>query len=246
MAFCQILRPSLASELCSFEVRVGRKRSRRVGFVRGVSGLATSALILLGASLPANAQSGGVEADLKGTPCEAPADESTQMACMVATFNCVSVLSYGRTREEQDRLYRGCVRKLYARAKLASDATGDAVRQEFSDGPEDRAAEKAAAQRKAQQQAAEAAAQARQQQAMQDHYDAVKQACLTGQGTLTTTGPTALRGRDAIFLSSGEVVQPIADPNAVASGRCSVTFTRNRREFSGTLSIAQLDPPIGQ
>lgn len=209
-------------------------------FAPVASGLATSALILLGAA-SASAQSTNVEADVKGTACEAPTDENTETACATALLECAFVTSYGRTDEEKDRLYRGCIKKIVARYKQASDAAGDAVRREFSDGPVDRAATKAAEKKKAQEQAAAAAAQAKQQQVAQQRYDAVKQNCLTGQGTLSVTGTMELQGRDAVFLYSGDVVQPIADPDAVARGQCSVAFTRQGRDYSGTLPLAFLE-----
>ena len=66
-------------------------------------------------------QSASAQEAVKGTACEAPADENTRSACVVAILNCAFVTGYGRTAEEKDRIYRGCIRKLVARYKQETD-----------------------------------------------------------------------------------------------------------------------------
>ena len=119
--------------------------------------------------------------------------------------------------------------------------------------------EKAAADAKAQADADAAKAQQALQdaaaQAAQAGADAVKQACATGQGTLRMTGAaTNLEGAQAgittVYVFSGQVVQPVADPDAVADGKCSVEFTRDGSDLTGKLPLSSLlflqPPPDAQ
>ena len=229
----------------------GRRRHWQVAFVSVASSLATSTLILLGAVQLARAQSTDVENDVKGTACEAPKDESTNAACTTAILDCAFVTMYGRTSEEKDRLYKGCIRKIVARYKAASDAAGDAVRREFSDGPEDRAAAKAAARQKAQAQAAAAALQAKKQKeprlTEQERADAVRQACSrTGFQKLEVVGTAFVDGSKFGVPSSwaydGQIVQPIGDTDAVASGKCSVDFKEGNQSDVGRIDMGSLKP----
>jgi hypothetical protein len=207
---------------------------------------ALAALALLGVPQPAKAQ------DIaEGTVCEAPKDQDTKSACVPAVLECSLVTGYGRSKEEADRLFKGCIRKMVPQFKRATQVSGDAVRRAFSDGSESPATDKAAARRKAQEQAAVAAAQTKrekeQQLASQQRVDVVRQACITGQGTLDVIlGPTYVDGRRFGGLDAwayrGQSVQPVADPDAVAIGTCSVQFTQGNRNVVGRIGLNALGP----
>jgi hypothetical protein len=214
------------------------RSSYRLGLAAAIAGnLVLSALALSAGTQPAKAQDN--DNPINGTICEAPTDEDIKQACVVATLDCAFVTIYGHTREEQDRLYKGCIRKIVARYAPAARATRKAIKREFSDN----AADTPAAPQKPHKPTAGEIAFAKKQQEIQQDLDAVKQACLSGQGYLSAKGTLQLQGSQPVFIYSGQTVQPIADPDAVASGRCSVSFTQNGHDFTGTLSLVQLDPP---
>jgi hypothetical protein len=198
------------------------------------------AIIPLGAAQPARAQD-----SMRGTVCEAATDDDTISACTTAGIECAFVTTYGRTDEEKDRMYKNCIRKTVARYKHAADANGDAVRREYSDGPEDRAASKAA-ERKTVAASIPAKSQKELQLASQQRTDAVRQTCLTGRGTLNVVGATFVDGArfhvPSVWANDGQMVQPVADPDAVASGKCTVDFRQGGHSFVGRIAMGSLRP----
>jgi hypothetical protein len=106
-----------------------------------------------------------------------------------------------------------------------------------------KAADKAAADRAAQEKAHAAAAT---EQAAAQATDAVKQVCTTGQGMLRVNDESIVENSQAdgkpyaYSLAGGETVTPIADPTAVASGKCSVTFPSRYGTITGELWIKSL------
>jgi hypothetical protein len=103
---------------------------------------------------------------------------------------------------------------------------------------EKKAADEKAAQEAQQQQLQE------QQAAEQRRQEALKQACMTGQGDLQITGTTVVEGAAhgivAIYAFNGQSVQPIADPDAVNGSKCTITFTRGNSTIQGTVPLNYL------
>jgi hypothetical protein len=125
-----------------------------------------------------------------------------------------------------------------------------------ADAAKQQAVAKAAADQKAQQDAAAATAAAQQQaeqqqaaqqqaEAAQQNAEAVKKACTTGQGTLSAKGTTSIDltkgGVLDTWVYTGQVVQPVADPDAVAAGKCSVEFTHGEHDVAGRISLGSLE-----
>lgn len=108
-------------------------------------------------------------------------------------------------------------------------------------------AEKAAAQAKAEAQADTDARQKEQQeaaaQAAQQRADALKQACTTGQSVLRVTQTVNLEGNEhssTTYVFSNQMVQANADPEAVADGKCSISFARGTSELTGQVPMSAL------
>lgn len=107
-------------------------------------------------------------------------------------------------------------------------------------------AEKAAAEAKAKAQADADALQKAQQDAAtlaaQQRSDALRQACTAGQGELRVTQTVNLEGSSSTtWVFSGQMVQASPDPDAVAAGKCSVSFARGNGELSGQLPLSALE-----
>jgi len=87
----------------------------------------------------------------------------------------------------------------------------------------------------------------------QQEDDALKQACTTGQGTLRMIANDTLEGAppnesgQALALHDGVMVQPVADAEAVATGKCTVTYTFGTTDYTGKVPMASVDvPPVQQ
>jgi hypothetical protein len=180
---------------------------------------AISVFFLLGAAQPASAQE-----VVKGTACETPKDDNTRNACVAAILECAFVRHNGQTEEEKNQIYKSCIRKIVARYQQTMDSTGDAVGRRDSSDKRQRA----------------------NQQVAQQRDDIVKRDCITGQGMLAVVGTTSVDPErysvKEIWTHDEQVVRPVADPDAVGAGKCSIQFTQDNRDIVGKIDIRSLKP----
>jgi hypothetical protein len=79
--------------------------------------------------------------------------------------------------------------------------------------------------------------------------DALKQACTTGQGTVRMTANETLEGApptesgQSVAVVNGMLLQPVADVDAVASGKCTVTYSFGTTDYTGKVPMTSLDVP---